>query len=111
MGDGIALTDQVLARARHAEELVRESAGAGIGRTGEYVLLGRVMQRVVEPRDRARGIAKGRMRGHVVDALAVDPYLAAIAQAFEIFRPGEGTRPALDRVLGLAVHARSPDRA
>ena len=56
-------------------------------------LLLRVVQRVVEPRDRARGVAERRMRGDVLDPLAVDLDLAAVAQAFEIFRAGE--RPAL----------------
>ena len=94
MRDGVALADQVLARMRDAEELVGEGARAGVGRAGQHVLLLRVVQRVIEPRDGARGIAEGRMGGDVLDPLAVDIDLAAVAQAFEIFRPGERPRRA-----------------
>ena len=85
--------DQLLARCAHAEELVGVAARAGVGRRGEHVLGLRVVQRVVEPRDRARGVAESRMRGDVVDALAVDVDLAPVAQAGEIFRAGERPRP------------------
>src|SRR5207248_10457770 len=59
------------------------------------------MERVVKPRDRTRGVAKGRMRGHVLDLLAINVNLAAVAQALEIFGPGK--RPALsaDGVLAF----------
>ena len=89
MRDGVALADQLLARARGAEEFVGEAAGAGVGRRGQQRLGLGVMQRVVEPRDRARGIAERRMGGDVLDPLAVDIDFAAVAQAFEIFRAGE----------------------
>ena len=92
-GDRVALADQVLARVRDAEELVGEAAVAGVGRAGQHVL--GAPDRAAHRRagDRARGVAERRMRGDVVDALAVDVDLAAVAQAFEIFLAGE--RPVL----------------
>src|SRR5262249_45341223 len=86
---------------RGAKEFVRVAAGTGIGRAGEDVLALGVVQGVVEPCDRARGVAERRMRRHIVDALAVDVDLAAVAQAREIFRARE--RPSLgsNGVLGL----------
>jgi len=48
--------------------------------------------RVIEPGDIARGIAEGRMGGDVLDPLAVDIDLAAVAQAFKVFLAGEGPR-------------------
>ena len=95
MRDGVALADQVLARVRDAEEFVGEPARAGVGRAGQHVLLLGIVQRIVEPRDGARGIAERRMRGDVLDPLAVDIDFAAVAQAFEIFLAGE--RPPLRR--------------
>ncbi len=106
MRDGVALGDEVLARARDAEKFVGEAARAGVGRRGQDRLGLVRMQRVVEPRDRARGIAERRMGGDVLDALAIDIDLAPVAQAFEIFRAGE--RPAFlgDGVFGSGpVHA------
>src|SRR5262249_27554282 len=50
------------------------------------------------------------MRRHVVDALAVDPHLAAVAQALEIFAPGQRTRRARDDIFGPAAHAVLPRR-
>ena len=92
MRDGVALADQVLARMRDAEELVGEGARAGVGRAGQHVLLLWIVQRVVEPRDGARGVAERRMRGDVLDPLAVDIDLAAVAQAVEILLAGERPR-------------------
>ena len=42
-----------------------------------------IVQRVVEARDHARGVAEGRMRRDVLDAFAVDVDLAAVAQRFQ----------------------------
>ena len=64
---------------RHLEEFVGIAAGAGIGRRGEHVLGRLVVQRVIKQRDRARRIAERRMLGDVLDALAVDIDLAAVA--------------------------------
>ena len=109
MRDGVALGDEVLARARDAEKFVGEAARAGVGRRGQDRLGLLRMQRVIEPRDRARGIAEGRMGGDVLDAFAIDIDLAPVAQAFEIF--GAGERPPFlgDGVFGSGpVHAGSP---
>src|ERR1700756_718003 len=101
MGDGVALFDQLLARARGAEESVGETAGAGVGLASQQVPRLLVVERVVKPRAPARGVAKCRMRGDIRDALAVNVDFAAVAQALEIF--GAGERPALgaDGVLAL----------
>ena len=107
--DGVALADQVLARMRDAEELVGEGARAGVGRAGQHVLLLGIVQRVIEPRDGARGVAERRMRGDVLDPLAVDIDLAAVAQAFQIFRAGERPRRAGPSPAHLPVSADSCD--
>ena len=46
---------------RRLEEGVRHAAVAGVGRQQELVLALLVVQRVVEARDHARGVAEGRM--------------------------------------------------
>ena len=48
------------------------------------------MQRIVKPRDHPRRIAKGRVLGDVLYALAVDPHLSAIIEAVEKFLAGIG---------------------
>src|SRR5262245_21158276 len=73
----------------HAKELMRIAAVARVGRAGQYVLGGRVVQRVIKPRDAARSVAECRMGGDVGNAVAVDVNLAAIAQAFKVFLTGE----------------------
>ena len=107
--DGVALRNQILARARGAEEFVGIAAGAGIGRRGQDALGLLGVQRVVEPGDRARGVAERRVRGDVLDPLAIDIDFAAIAQTFEVFRAGERPPLGADGVLGFdPVHGGSP---
>ena len=107
--DGVALADHVVARMRHPEIFVGIAARAGVGRRGEHVLALGIVQRVVEPGDRAGGIAEGRMRGDVGHPLAVDVDLAPVAQAFEIFGAGERPRLGADRILGFhAAHRPAP---
>jgi hypothetical protein len=101
MRDGVALGDEILARARGAEELVGVAAGAGVGLAGQQHLALGIVQRIVKPRDRTRGIAERRVRGDVLDPLAIDIDLAAVAQAFEIFRAGERPSFGFDRVFGF----------
>ena len=108
--DGVALRDQFLARARGAEEFVREAAGAGIGRPRQNPLGLLVVQRIVEPRDRARGVAESRMRGDVLDPLAIDVDLAAVAQAFEVFRARERPPFGADRVFAFDPVHEAPSR-
>src|SRR5262249_35162188 len=68
-----------------------------------------IVQSIIETRDRARSVTKGRMRRDVLDALAVDIDLAAVAQAFQIFRAGEGPAGGRDGVLAFGpVHRGSP---
>ena len=105
--DGVALSNQFLARTRGAEEFVREAAGAGIGRSGQQRLGLGVVQRVIEPRDRARGIAERRMGGDILDPLAVDVDFPAVAQAFQVLRAGERPPFGADGVLAFdPVHRR-----
>ena len=99
--DGIPLPDEFLARAGDAEKLVSVAARPGVGRRGERVLGLGVVQGVVEPGDRACGVAKGGMRGHIVDALAIDVDLSPVAQTGEIFRTRERSPLRADGVLGL----------
>src|SRR5262249_1449221 len=48
-----------------------------------------IVQGIVQTRNRARAVAKRTMRGDVLDALAVDIDLAAVAQAFKVLGAGE----------------------
>src|SRR5580704_15839824 len=83
---------------------MREAAIAGVSRTGDHILGGRIMQRVVHPRDHARGVAKRRMHCDVFNALAVNVYLAIVAQAFQIFLAGHGPHIRLDRCRLWCTH-------
>ena len=65
------LPRKVLARIRDTEELMGEGTRAGIGRADQHVLLLRVVQRVIESRNGARGVAERRMRGDILDPFAV----------------------------------------
>ena len=90
--DRVAAGDQLLGGARRHEIPMGEAAP--FGRAGQHALaIGMVaMQRVVESGDHPRGIAKGRMGGHVLDPLAVDPHLPAVVEAIEEFLAGVGKR-------------------
>jgi hypothetical protein len=61
-----------------------------LGRCGEDVLAALVVcvQGVVEARDHTCAVLKRRMLGHLVDALAVNPELAVVVEAIEIFAAG-----------------------
>ncbi len=85
-GDRIAAGDEVGCGHRRLEERMRVAAVARVRFGGEHVLVGRIVQGVVEPRDAANAVAEGGMRRHVVDALAVDPDLAPVPQALEVLR-------------------------
>ena len=87
-GDRVAAGDQIVHGLRRLEEGVRHAAIAGVGRQHQLVLVLVVVQRVVEARDHARGVAEGRMRGDVLDPLAIDVDVAVVAQRVEIFRAG-----------------------
>src|SRR5690348_12422170 len=101
MGDRVTLRYQVLARARGAETLVGKAARTGVGRAGQKLLGSGVVERVVYARDRARRIAKGRVRGDVLDPLAIDIDFAAITQAFQIFGPGKWPALGADGILAF----------
>ena len=82
-----ALVVPVLLRLR---QLQREVAALAAGvidiRHGGAVL--RLVRHVVQPRPQRHDRPERRMRGHIGNALAVDPDLAAIAQGVEILRTG-----------------------
>src|SRR4051794_2593058 len=80
---------------------MRVAAGAGVGGAGQHVAVLRVVQRVVEPRDRPDRIAEGGVGGHVLNALAVDIDLAAITQGLHVLRAGIGTGAVGDDIFGL----------
>jgi hypothetical protein len=67
---------------------VREAAP--LGRCGEDVLaaLAVCVQGVVEARDHTCAVLKCRMFGDLVDAFAVNPDLAVVVEAIEIFAAG-----------------------
>src|ERR1700738_4322642 len=51
MSNGIALGDELFARARSTKELVSKPSGAGVSCPGQHVFAARIMQGVVEPGD------------------------------------------------------------
>ena len=83
------VADAVLGALGITEELVRAPAAAGVGLGRQHIAVLVVVQRVVQARDRARRVAKRRMRRYVLDALAVDVHLPAVAQALQILRAGQ----------------------
>ena len=103
-GDGVARVDQLGGARRGAEVAVGEALRASVGGAREHGARGGLVQRVVEPRQHARGVAEGRVRGHVLDPLAVDPDLPAGPQTLEELR-------ARERSSGLLCHGRSSPRA
>src|SRR5262249_39902933 len=100
-GDGVTLTDDVFTRTGGPEELVGKAARSGVGRRDEKLSVLGIVQSIIEARNRARGVAKRGMRRDVVDALAVDIDLAAVAQAFQIFRAGKGAALCRNGVLAF----------
>ena len=91
-GDRSLGADQIVHGLRRAEVFVREAAGSRVGLARERLAHRRVVQRVVQARQHAHGIAECRVRRHVLHAFAVDPDVARTAQAVEEFRSGEGSR-------------------
>ena len=86
LGDGVAARYQLLRRPGRLEIGLREAAVAGVGRHSQLVLVLGIVQRIVEARHHARGVAERRVRGHVLDALAVDVDLAPVAQGVQELR-------------------------
>ncbi len=89
-GNGIALLAQVTGGTSEAEELVGVTAVAGIGLPAQLVLGGRVVQGVVEFGHGRRGVTKGGVCGHVLDAIAVDVDLAVVPEAGEVLGTCQG---------------------
>ena len=91
-GDRVTSSYLFLGRTRRHEIAVGEAAP--FGRAAQNILLLGVvaMQRVVKPRDHPRCIAKGRMLGDFLYALAVDPHLPAVVEAVEKLLTGIGKR-------------------
>ena len=58
------------------------AAAAGIGAPAQGILHLRFVQRIVQLRDRSRGVTESRVGGDILHALAVDINFAAILQAF-----------------------------
>ena len=68
-----------------------EAVGADTARIdgGQQIALCRVVERIVEPGDRARRIAERRVRRHVLDPLAIEIDRPPVAQARQIVRRGQ----------------------
>src|SRR5215469_12162168 len=62
------------------------------GRHRQDVLLGRIMERIIQSCDHPAGVAEGWMFGHILHLLAVNPHFTTVIQTFEIFPPGERYR-------------------
>src|SRR4030095_10098837 len=103
-GDGVTATDQVFTAARRAVERVSETAVAGIGLGGEHSALRGIMQGVVEARNRSGTVTEGRVFGHVLHALAVDPHLAVVTDTLKILDPGKGQSPFRCLLVNRSCH-------
>src|SRR6184192_2214568 len=88
----VARRDQIVGARRRAEVPMRVAARTGIGRAGQLGMRGWIVKRVIEPCQHPGRIAKGRMRRDVLDALAVDPDLAAVTEAFQELLAGQRPR-------------------
>ena len=107
-GDGVALGDHILARAGGLEEAVRVAAGAGVGGGRQHLLGLGIVQRVIELGDRDSRIAERWMLGDVLDALAVDVDLAAVAQRLQVLRSRERALLSLHEVLWMLAALAGP---
>src|SRR5262249_13682820 len=83
-----------------------KTARAGIGRSDKNVSGLGIVQSIIETGNRARAVAKRRVRRDVLDALAIDIDLAAIPQAFKVLGARERSRRS-DHVLWLLPMHRS----
>ena len=83
--DGVARADEILGRARRLVEAVGESAAPRVGGGRQHVLPLRIVEGVVQAREHPGGVAERRVRRDVFHALAIDPDLAAVANALEVF--------------------------
>ena len=84
LGDRLQIADAVLGAARVAEEPMGAPAAAGVGLGRDHVAGGGIVQSVVQPCDRPGGVTERRVRRDVLDPLAVDVHLPAVAQALQI---------------------------
>ena len=91
LGDGIARAHHLFGVARGLEEFVRVAAAAGVG-LGSTACLALIVQSIVQAGQHPDGVAEGRMGGDVLDPFAVDPDLAPVAQALDVFLRGERLR-------------------
>src|SRR5260370_26824183 len=75
---------------------------AGLGRDKRHELAHLWRSRdVVEPRQRARRLAEGDVRSHVLDALAVDEHLPSIVEGAKIIGASSHRRRRFARLLGV----------
>ena len=88
-GDRIARRKLLFPGVGGSEVAVGVPAGAGVCGDGEHLLERRVVQGIVQAGNHAGRIAKGRVRRDILDTLAVEPDFTPIAQALQIFRPGQ----------------------
>src|SRR6266511_1320167 len=70
---------------------MRVTVAAGVGRRGEDGLVLRIVQCVVQPGRHPDGIAERRVRGDVLDPVAVYVDLAVVPQALDVLGAGQGT--------------------
>src|SRR5262249_23896645 len=92
-------------RATRKNLWVKPPEPVSVGETRNSLVWGS-LQGIVQTRNRARAVAKRRMRGDVLDALPVDIDLAAVTQAFKVLGARErSSRP--DHVFWLLPMHRS----
>src|SRR6202043_1090657 len=76
---------------------------AGLRRRKRHALaLCRIGGDVVQVRDRARRLTEGRMRGDVLDALAVDKNTPAVVERTQVFGAGAHRPISPDRIRFVA---------
>jgi hypothetical protein len=92
-GDGVTGRHHLLDVSRRAVELVGKAAAASVGFHRQRCLARGIVQGVVEACNHPNRVSECRMRRDVLYALAVDPDLAAVPQAFEVLGSSERTGP------------------
>jgi hypothetical protein len=87
--DGLGRLLEILCGIRRGEKLVGQNAMV-IDLRQDLARLRR-MERVVQPGDRACGVAEGRMGRDVLDPFAAEKDLAAVSQALQVLLAGHRT--------------------
>src|SRR5262249_25119725 len=112
--NSITRSYQILGTVWRAEIFVGVAARSRIRSAGQDGVGSGVVQSIVQPGDHARSVAEGRVGGYIFDPFAVDPDLAPVTQALQVFASREGAAGNMGRCRSFCRHGWAPcvgDRA